>query len=217
MNTKTKTKVPFERASRSGPFPLSAFRERTHAQQAQQAEAMHPAVPIEAKEVATYEYVDAKGTLLFRVHRYDPKTFSQSRPDGGGQFGARMTLYRLPAVLEAENVLILEGEKDVDTAYRLGLPPGWAATTNAGGAGKWSSEYSELLRGKKVTVCPDQDPAGWQHLRQVVIDLLGKAADLRVITLAEPAKDLSDWAEAGGTQKELAQLLANAQPVDAAF
>jgi hypothetical protein len=209
-----KLQIPFQRPSSTGPLRLSAIRDQAQVLRTRQAEPMLPPVPIEGKLIATYDYQDEKGATLFRVHRYDPKKFSRSGPDGAGPLGGRLTVYRLPAVMAAGSVLVLEGEKDVDTAYGLGLPPGWAATTNPGGAGKWYSEYSEILRGKNVILCPDQDHAGAQHLTQVAIDLMGKAADLRVLTLPEPAKDLSAWVEAGGTREQLSQLLRGAQPID---
>ena len=34
--------------------------------------------------VATYDYVDARGTLVFQVVRFAPKDFRQRRPDGKG-------------------------------------------------------------------------------------------------------------------------------------
>ena len=34
--------------------------------------------------VATYDYTDASGELLFQVLRFDPKDFRQRRPDGRG-------------------------------------------------------------------------------------------------------------------------------------
>jgi len=48
-------------------------------------------------------------------------------------------------VLAAKSVLIVEGEKDVEAARKLGL----VATCNSGGAGKWRDEYSEMLRGSE--------------------------------------------------------------------
>jgi len=36
------------------------------------------------KIVATYDYTDESGNLLFQVVRYDPKDFRQRRPDGKG-------------------------------------------------------------------------------------------------------------------------------------
>ena len=49
--------------------------------------------------VATYDYTDEAGELLFQVVRFDPKDFCQRRPDGHGGWiwnlkGVRRVLYR---------------------------------------------------------------------------------------------------------------------------
>jgi hypothetical protein len=93
--------------------------------------------------VATYDYVDEQGNLLLQVLRFDPKGFAQRRPgDPGGpewvwKLGdVRRVLYRLPEVLaEHDHVFVVEGEKDADALSAKGL----TATTNVGGAGKWTS------------------------------------------------------------------------------
>ena len=55
----------------------------------------------------------------------------------------RRVLYRLPAVLQAEVLYLVEGEKDVGTLESGGL----IATTNSGGAAqRWLPEYTESLR-----------------------------------------------------------------------
>ena len=70
--------------------------------------------------VATYDYVDESGDLLFQVVRKAGKQFSQRRPDGNGGWvwkldGTRRLPYRLPRVLEAaangQRVYIAEGER----------------------------------------------------------------------------------------------------------
>ncbi len=119
-----------------------------------------------------YDYTDEDGNLLFQTVRYVPKDFRQRRPDGAGEWiwnlnAIRLVLYRLPEVMKATHVVILEGEKDVEAAYHLGLPPGYAATTAPMGAGKWRADYSESLRGKTVIICPDQDEPGQRHGQQV--------------------------------------------------
>ncbi len=162
--------------------------------------------------VATYDYSDESGKLLFQVVRYDPKAFKQRRPDGKGGWdwslnGVRRIPYRLPEVLTAKNVLVCEGEKDCETARRtLGL----AATCNAGGAGKWREEYSEHLRGKNVIVIADADEPGRKHAQQVAASLPGKAASVRLLELPS-AKDLSEWVERGGTLDKFVDLLRNTQ------
>ncbi|MEX0977795.1 MAG: hypothetical protein WDZ48_03025, partial [Pirellulales bacterium] len=93
--------------------------------------------------VATYDYRDERGDLLFQVVRYEPKDFKQRRPKPGGGWvwsvkGVRVVPYRLPELLAQpdEPVFVVEGEKDVDNLGRIGV----LATCNAGGAGKWTAE-----------------------------------------------------------------------------
>jgi len=66
--------------------------------------------------VATYDYTDEHGNLLYQVVRYQPKDFKQrrpdGRPDGRGDWtwkkSARQVLYHLPEVLEAPIVFVVE-------------------------------------------------------------------------------------------------------------
>lgn len=170
------------------------------------------------KIVEVYDYKDAAGQSLYQVVRFDPKGFRYRRSDGAGGWiwdveGAVAVLYHLPEVVKADTVLVVEGEKDVETAYRLGLPAGWAATCNPFGSTRWLSIYGEMLRDKNVVLCPDTDAAGQRHLRQIGRDLVGKTADIQLIVLPDKIKDLSQWAE-GKTKEQFAALLESASPVD---
>ena len=163
------------------------------------------------KIVATYDYHDEAGTLLFQVVRYHPKTFRQRRPDGQEGWiwnlkDTRLVLYRLPDALKADRVVLVEGEKDAEAAYSLGLPEGWAATTAPMGAGKWREEYSESLQGKQVLIIPDADEPGRKHGQHIAQALSGKAKHVILAPLPNGAKDLSDWAE-GKSVSDLAALL----------
>jgi hypothetical protein len=65
-----------------------------------QPESLRPQV------VATYDYLDEGGTLLYQVLRYVPKTFKQRRPDGSGGWlwslgDVQRVLYRLPELRKA--------------------------------------------------------------------------------------------------------------------
>ncbi|MCX6376250.1 MAG: phage/plasmid primase, P4 family, partial [Armatimonadetes bacterium] len=139
-------------------------------------------------------------------------------PDGAGGWvwnlqGVEPTLYRLPQVIEAvckgEVVFVVEGERDVHSLESIGL----TATTNAMGAGKWRDSYSETLRGAKVAILPDADPAGRKHGEQVARSLHGKASSVKVIELPGLAEkqDVSDWLRAGHTREELLALVADTQ------
>jgi len=171
--------------------------------------------------VATYDYVDASGNLIFQTVRYEPKDFSQRQPDGKGDWiwnlqGIQPVLYRLPEVLAAEHVLIVEGEKDVNAAYQIELPPGYAATTSPMGAGKWKPEYSETLKGKAVVICPDQDEPGRKHGKHIANALAGVAREVLWLELPK-GKDLSAWMElTSETAEDFYELLLTAQPVQEA-
>ncbi len=106
------------------------------------------------KIVATYDYKDESGQLLYQAIRYDNKDFSQRKPDGKNGWkwnlgGVRRILYRLPELLQANPddwVFIVEGEKDVDRLYGEGL----IATSCPMGAGKWDHNFSEFLNDRKL-------------------------------------------------------------------
>jgi hypothetical protein len=168
--------------------------------------------------VATYDYTDEAGALLFQVCRMDPKDFRQRRPDPAARCtwiwrlgDVRRVLYRLPELLAsapAEPVFLVEGEKDADRLRSLGL----VATTNPQGAGKWLKADRDALAGRNVVALPDNDDAGRKHARQVAADLAGKAASMRLLELPNlpPKGDVSDWLDAGGTVEELRRLAAGA-------
>lgn len=151
------------------------------------------------KIVEVYPYVDEHGDPLFEVVRFDPKGFSQRRPDGTwGIKGVRRVLYRLPRVREAikegERVYVVEGERDVHALEALGK----VATCNPMGAGpgKWLPEFSESLRGAEVVIVADRDEAGYPHAEAVRASLAGIAASEKVVEPIE-GKGASDHLAAG--------------------
>lgn len=170
-----------------------------------------PAKKVKAIIVATYDYRDESGELLFQVVRMQPKTFRQRRPNGTGWEykvkGTRQVPYRLPDLVAAplnQQVYVVEGEKDVDRLAKLGV----IATCNAGGAGKWHKAHAEPLKDRAVIVIPDNDEAGRDHAQKVAKSLKGIAADVRILELPDlPEKgDVVDWLDAGGTAEQLAKL-----------
>ncbi len=173
--------------------------------------------PIQNRTItATYDYTDENGALLFQTVRYDPKNFRQRRPNEGDTWlwnlkDTQLVLYRLAEVLTATHVLILEGEKDVETAYQLDLPLGYAATTSPMGAGKWRDDYSECLRGKNIIICPDTDEPGQRHGHRIANALESIANEVLWVKLPH-GKDLSEWIQNSGSAELFIQLLKTAQP-----
>lgn len=162
---------------------------------------LFPERPAKPEIVATYDYTDEHGALLYQVVRFQPKQFRQRRPDGHGGWiwklgDTRRVLYRLPRVVEAisagTEVWVAEGEKDVHALERAGV----VATCNAMGAGKWRREYTEALSGHRVVVVADADTAGREHAHHIAHNL--ERADCAVLVV-EPAKgkDAADHLAAG--------------------
>jgi predicted P-loop ATPase len=186
-----------------------------------------------------YIYHAADGTLAFRkVRGFDKngkKTFWIQRWDGKGWIkgtkdknGNRLVdtsiLYRLPEIVKAiaagSDIACVEGEKDVDRLWSIGIP----ATCNAHGAAdptknqkpKWKREHSEQLRGAKLVVIPDHDNAGYAHAEATCKLSLGIAKHVRYLKLAEhwqaitKGGDSSDYLDAGHKPEEFKALFDNA-------
>jgi putative DNA primase/helicase len=165
--------------------------------------------------LATYDYPDRNGNLLFQVVRFEPKGFAQRRPDAKGDWawnldGVQRVIYRLPEVVKAGQVFIVEGEKDADNLAALGL----CATTSPQGAGKWLPEYCRYLNGvEEAVVLPDNDDAGRAHAAMVARMLLDsrmvRADNVKILELPglPPKGDVSDWLAMGGTKDELVRLV----------
>lgn len=129
------------------------------------------------KWVCDYLYHDTDGTILYKVSRLvkadGGKSFVIKHRDetapGGWAYGLKdvglpRVVYHLPDVVAAARagrmVVVAEGEKDVDNLRALGF----AATCNAGGAGRWGyrfpEDWGEWFRGARgVVVVADHDAA----------------------------------------------------------
>lgn len=152
-----------------------------------------------------YHYTDADGTVLFEVRRWShpEKTFRQFGPDGkpGRPKGAALVVYRLPevraAIAAGRDIVVTEGEKSVDRAWREGIP----ATCSPGGAGKWSQSHSQCLAGaKEVLIVRDHDGPGNAHADQVAASLEAEGIPHSIwdVRSDAPHADLWDHLNADG-------------------
>jgi len=166
--------------------------------------------------VASYDYTDESGALLFQLVRFHPKDFRQRRPDGAGGWiwnttGIRRVLFGLQELVNATTVYIAEGEKDVLSLRSLGL----TATTNSGGAAKWRDDYASQLRVagvEAVIVLPDNDEAGRKHAIRVAQSCRAAGLIVTVVKLPDLAEhgDVTDWISAGHTADDLDLLVEQA-------
>jgi hypothetical protein len=187
-----------------------------------------------ADDLTAYDYADADGKLLFQKVRKPPGSpgdrFFVRRPDGrGGWIGSLKgvptprPLYRWPEIVKAmkedREIAIVEGEKDADNLWRLGIP----TTCNFDGASdviknpkakpKWKADYSERLRGAPIIVFNDNDAPGYAHADAVCRMSLGISARVRRLDLAlhwpgiPNGGDVSDYLAAGHTAARLLELI----------
>jgi hypothetical protein len=173
----------------------------------------------ERKLVKTYDYRDAEGKLIFQTCRFEPKDFGQRRPDGKGGWiwnlkDVQTVLYRLPEVIKSQEIMVVEGEKDVDNLAALGF----TATTSPMGAKKWRDHYNPFLKDKDVILCPDNDQEGREHMTQVGISLNEITKSLKWLDLPDlPSKgDVSDFItkfdNPEDAMERLSVMIENAEP-----
>ncbi len=181
------------------------------------------------KEVeAEYLYFQEDGTLAYKVVRYrlpdGKKSFAFYHYDYdkerwvAGKGDSPNVLYNLSKVLEADTVLVVEGEKCVEALKKY-----FTATTNPSGAGAWRSEFSKWLEGKTVYLLPDNDEPGIAHMKDVASSLEGKAKAIYWVDLSpyvEEKGDIADlieeWESQGLGEEEIKEriegLLKGAEP-----
>lgn len=165
----------------------------------------------------TYQYKNALGEDVFQAVRLEPKSFRQRHVGKDGKWvwtmeGIERVLYRLPEVLKAKTVAICEGEKDAETLVALG----YCGTCNVGGAGKWMDGYTESLAGKEVLIFGDNDKPGQDHVKLVFESIAGRAAQVKIIKIPNPFKDVTEYVESFTDFKEaqtvIAGMVAEAHP-----
>jgi hypothetical protein len=161
--------------------------------------------------VKRYDYHDKSGDLVYQIERLEPKSFRIRRPDGTAGWAynrgdVHIIPYHLPAVLKAEEVLIIEGEKDCDNITALGF----TTTTNPFGAGKWPDDFGQYFKGKRAVLIPDNDEPGRAHMHKVAANLKGHAASIKWLALPGlPEKgDVSDFIVTFSDKEEAAERLA---------
>jgi len=193
----------------------------SHAYLAQRVEAVEQGH--KWKHTAIYPYFFADGKLSYVKVRFidkqNDKTFRmfgltsrlgwKSRTNAG----KKPILYRLNTLAAATEVFIANGEKAADRgAAELGI----AATCTPDGEGKWLGEFTKALIGKAIRIVIDRDEKGERHGKVVSEALASHVAEVKIVRLPglPPKGDLWDWIEAGGTRKQLEEIVANTPVVE---
>lgn len=142
---------------------------------------------------AKWDYLTADGELIACVYRYDPPSGKEYRP---WDVRARMwrapdprPLYNQPAVAQANQVILVEGEKCADALIHLGIV---ASTAMNGAKAPIDKTNWAPLAGKSVLIWPDRDAPGWDYAENAAKACVA-AGSVSVAILVPPADKLEKW------------------------
>ncbi len=121
-------------------------------------------------------------------------------------------------VLQQDEVVMLEGEKDVLRAHEMGIANAFTVT---GAAGTLPDNAPALLKGKALILCFDIDAAGVKGMERVANRLLPHCASVSLVHLPRGGMpengDFSDWANLGNGLEQWRELLESAQRLEPSF
>jgi hypothetical protein len=145
--------------------------------------------------VAEYRYERTPGDVAMIVCRCETdkgKTYRPAHPAAGGWIlGAPpkpWPLYHPREIVEADTIVVVEGEKCADALAAFGI----VATTTPFGAGK--AAYADLspLAGKNCILWPDHDEPGHAHMRDVASRLAQLKPASRISRIDPASLDLGE-------------------------
>lgn len=158
---------------------------------------------------ATYNYTDARGTIIAQVDRFEWTDGGRTRKAFRPWDAVRRKycapdvrpLYNLPQVFREPEVLLVEGEKCADALISAGIP----ATTamNGSNAPVEQTDWTPL-KGRKVTIWPDNDATGLKYAELARTAIL-MAGAIGVTILHPPADKPEKW-DAADAAREGADL-----------
>ncbi len=141
-----------------------------------------------------WDYHDRDGSLIACVYRYDPPgQKKQFRPWDVKSKAWRAPdirpLYNLPGIADANDVVLVEGEKAAQALINAGI----VATTSMHGSNApvEKTDWSPLS-GKRVVVWPDKDKAGWDYAEAAANAARTAGADT-VSILIPPTDKPATW------------------------
>ena len=151
------------------------------------------------------QYLDKNGELVAEKVRYKNKTFfwRSKKPDGSYDYHKpkNVPLYNGTVLEKAEAVFLVEGEKDVDTLTKYGLP----AVSLPNGA-HWENEYVAYFSDKVIIILPDNDDTGRDYAKAALKALKPTNYNTGIMQLNNlwpeiPEKgDVSDYIAAKGEE-----------------
>lgn len=151
---------------------------------------------------------NADGMWLFNKYRRDPAT--DSGPKYTYDKGATSSLYGSEKISLFDRVIICEGEFDSLILEAQGL----TGVCSTGGAGTFRAEWFDLMVGKELYICFDNDDAGRKGIERVT----RMRPDIKMVTLPRDVGDHGDitdfFVKLGKTRKDFEILMKVAQPLE---
>src|ERR1035437_3412628 len=128
---------------------------------------------------------DIDDTFLFNKYRNLGWEKGGDTPKFIYDAGSTVQLYNLSAIKDSEYAFVFEGEPDVWKAAEDNIP----AICSTSGAGTFEESWVDLLAGKKVLLCYDNDLAGQEGVKKIK-ELLPNALS---VVLPEGVKDYCEY------------------------
>ncbi len=163
---------------------------------------------------AKWDYQDEEGLLLACVYRYDPPGLAkQFRP---WDVRARKMkapdprpLYNRPAIKDASEVVLVEGEKAAEALIQQGVS---ATTAMFGASAPVAKTDWSPLAAKRLLIWPDKDSAGWRYAEAAGQAAL-EAGAVSVAILMPPGDKPDKWdaADAVDEGMDVAEFIATAE------
>ena len=169
---------------------------------------------VEKRLISSYVYKYADGKIAKKKDRYFPKNFYTYVKEGKKwRIASKIDkpipqlLYRLPEVVKAKEVILVEGEKCVERLEQAGF-----VATTSGNHSSWRKSFVKDLAGKTVFILPDNDKVGRAYAQQAAEDLTG-AAWVSIINLPgrKDKADVVDFLE-DHSPEDIQNYLDSAEP-----
>jgi hypothetical protein len=160
----------------------------------------------------TIPIIDADGVVR-NVRRHRPAMGKQRSKYWNVKGHGKRRLYPEDVLIDADEVVLCEGEFDALLINQAGIP----AITATGGAGNWKDAWGAQFEGKRVTVLYDADETGVKGARQAAHSVNKYAREVRIASLPyqvakNHGKDVTDFiVDDGAGYDELREVIDGAE------
>lgn len=128
---------------------------------------------------------DSEGSILFYKYRNLDRDKDKQIPKFTFDTGSHETTFNQEIIASNPTIVIFEGEIDAIRASQAGIP----AISGTNGAASIPDDWVELLKGKDIYLCYDNDEPG----RKAIYKLSELFPKAKIISLPEGIKDASEF------------------------